>query len=64
MVHKLLCSHSYHTTIVTFRFLYFSTVLDRVRYYPDDIGCCVPSAYQSSQTFPVDNHIVLLFYFF
>lgn len=64
MIYNILCSRSYRTTIVTFWFLYFSTVLDRVRYHPDDISCCVPSAYQSSETFPVDIHIVLLFYIF
>lgn len=42
----------------------FSAVFDRVRYYPDDIGCCLPSAYQFSQTLSVDVHIHLLFYFF
>lgn len=44
--------------------LYFFTVLDRVRYHPDDIGCCVPSAHQSSQTLLVNIYIDLLFYIF
>jgi len=42
----------------------FIQLLDRVCNHPDDIGCCVPSTHQSSQTFLVDIYIDLLFYIF
>lgn len=38
--------------------IFFSLVHDRMRYHPDDIGRRVPSAHQSSQTIPINIHII------
>lgn len=40
--------------------MFFPPVYDRMRYHFNDIGCCLSSDYQSSQTLSINIHIVQL----